>query len=79
MEILFLCLRKFGNYSSLDLLVAACTAFMAAARKPISSKTWQPVMVVPPGEDTMSFSCAGCMPVSSIILAAPITVWAARR
>mmetsp|Transcript_2947 Transcript_2947/g.7974 ORF Transcript_2947/g.7974 Transcript_2947/m.7974 type:complete len:226 (-) Transcript_2947:78-755(-) len=34
-------------------------------------------MVVPAGEVTMSFSSPGCLPVSSTILAAPMTVWAA--
>ena len=34
-------------------------------------------MVAPPGEHTLSFRMAGCVPVSTTILAAPNTVWAA--
>lgn len=34
-------------------------------------------MVVPPGEQTSSFNCPGCFPVSSTIFALPRTVWAA--
>lgn len=34
-------------------------------------------MVVPPGEQTSSLRTSGCLPVSSTILAAPSTDWAA--
>ena len=37
-----------------------------------------PAMVVPPGEETMSFNWPGCMPVSSTSRAEPRTVWVAR-
>src|SRR5207245_750143 len=64
--------------SSSERLVAASTAAMSAARTPPTSIAWSPSMVVPPGDVTLSFNCAGCSPVSICNLAAPKTVCAAK-
>ena len=52
---------------------------MTAERMPFSSSTRRPSMVVPAGEQTASFSAAGCWPVSSTIRAEPATAAAAMR
>ena len=49
-------------------------ALNIADLKPFISKAATPLIVVPPGEHTLSFNCAGCSSVSSTILAAPKTV-----
>lgn len=59
------------------LWLAASMASIIAARTPASSMARMPRMVVPPGEQTLSLSAPGCRPLSSSILPAPITVWAA--
>lgn len=59
------------------LWLAASMASIIAARTPASSMARMPRMVVPPGEQTLSLSSPGCRPLSSSILPAPITVWAA--
>ena len=53
------------------------TASRAAERKPRASRARTPWMVEPAGEHTASFRAPGCRPLSSIIRAAPSTVWAA--
>mmetsp|Transcript_23867 Transcript_23867/g.61275 ORF Transcript_23867/g.61275 Transcript_23867/m.61275 type:complete len:223 (-) Transcript_23867:437-1105(-) len=63
--------------SSSARLAAAFTAFMKAARRPPTSSWCTPAIVVPAGEHTASLSCPGCLPVSTTILAEPITVCAA--
>mmetsp|Transcript_957 Transcript_957/g.1494 ORF Transcript_957/g.1494 Transcript_957/m.1494 type:complete len:109 (-) Transcript_957:883-1209(-) len=52
----------------------AITAFMRAQRTPAFSSSCTPAMVVPPGDVTMSLRAPGCFPVSSTIIALPITV-----
>ncbi len=54
--------------------VAASTAFIIVALRCPFSNSWSPVIVVPPGEVTISFSSAGCFPVSKTILADPSAV-----
>lgn len=49
----------------------ASTALMSRERKPPLSSTCKALMVAPPGEQTLSFSCPGCCSESSSILAAP--------
>eukprot|EP00581_Thalassiosira_minuscula_P020594 CAMPEP_0184440160 /NCGR_PEP_ID=MMETSP0738-20130409/753202_1 /TAXON_ID=385413 /ORGANISM="Thalassiosira miniscula, Strain CCMP1093" /LENGTH=121 /DNA_ID=CAMNT_0026808017 /DNA_START=94 /DNA_END=459 /DNA_ORIENTATION=+ len=63
--------------SCMDLLVAAVTADIVAARNPPFSKASTPAIVVPPGLVTASFNSPGCFPVFNTISAAPLTVWAA--
>ena len=61
-------LLSFSDFS-IHFVIASITA----ARKPFSSSTRTASMVVPPGEQTISFSAPGCSPVSSTIFAEPIT------
>ena len=63
--------------NSLARCQAALTACITVERKEPSSKAAMPAMVVPPGEQTMSFSSPGCLPLSRTIDAEPKTVWAA--
>lgn len=65
------------NRQTQALWLAASMASIIAARTPASSMARMPRMVVPPGEQTLSLSAPGCRPLSSSILPAPITVWAA--
>ena len=65
------------NRRTQALWLAASMASIIAARTPASSMARMPRMVVPPGEQTLSLSAPGCRPLSSSILPAPITVWAA--
>ena len=53
-------------------------AFITVDLNPPSSSLLIPSTVVPPGEVTASFNCAGCCPVSNTIFADPRTVCAAR-
>ena len=55
----------------LDLSVAASTASINAARKCDRSSWCTAEIVVPPGEQTASFSSPGCFPVWRTIFAAP--------
>jgi len=52
-------------------LLAASTASISAARSPDFSSWCTPVIVVPPGEQTLSFNWAGCLSDSSTILDVP--------
>ena len=63
--------------SSCALSVALPTVSMKAPRTPCCSSVFTPTIVLPPGEQTISLSSPGCLPVSSTILAAPNTVCAA--
>ena len=65
------------NRQTQALWLAASMASIIAARTPASSMARMPRMVVPPGEQTLSLSAPGCRPLSSSILPAPLTVWAA--
>src|SRR5262249_39016494 len=69
---------RYASLSSFARFVAASTASISAPRTPARSRACRPAIVVPPGLATMSFRVPGCSPVSSTILAAPSTVWAAR-
>ena len=55
-HILKIQLNPLLHYMLLDFRVAADTHLMVAARKPLSSSTSHPSIVVPAGEVTMSFS-----------------------
>ena len=61
------------DYYFSDFSIHFVIASITAARKPFSSSTRTASMVVPPGEQTISFSAPGCSPVSSTIFAEPIT------
>jgi len=50
---------------------------MMAVLKPFSSNVATASIVVPPGEQTISFNAPGCIPVYSTIFAEPNTAWAA--
>ena len=50
---------------------------MTAARMPLRSSETTASIVVPPGEQTLSLSTPGWVPVSSTIFAAPSTACAA--
>ncbi len=60
------CIYRFRDFSA----QASC-ASITAPRKPSASREATASIVVPPGEQTMSFNCPGCFPVSSTILAEP--------
>lgn len=60
--------------SSLDLLMHASTAFTMISSIPHSSNTFTASMVVPPGEQTLIFSCSGESSLSMASLAEPKTV-----
>ena len=60
--------------SSLDLLMQASTAFTMISSSPHSSNTFTASMVVPPGEQTLIFSCSGESSLSMASLAEPKTV-----
>ncbi len=66
-------------YNCFDFSTQASTAPITLPRSPISSSVCTPSIVVPPGEQTISFSSPGCFPVSSKSFALPITLCAARR
>jgi len=51
--------------SSSERLAEALTARMSAPRTPLVSSSAMPLMVVPAGEATLSFSTAGCVMLPS--------------
>src|SRR5262249_32284751 len=63
--------------SSFARWVALTTALIKVTRRPPSSSSRIPSIVHPAGVVTMSFSFAGCSPVSSTMLEAPSTICAA--
>ena len=65
--------RKDRAYSFFVLAMQALTASMTALLIPSFSRVLTPSMVVPAGEQTMSFSSPGCFPVSNTIFALPRT------
>ena len=52
---------------------------MTVLRKPPRSSACTPTIVLPAGEQTLSFNSAGCLPVWSTISAEPASACAARR
>ncbi len=69
--------RAFQSYpftSSFARWVARTTAFINVTRNPPSSNSSIPSIVQPAGVVTMSFSLAGCSPVSKTMLEAPSTI-----
>ncbi len=64
--------KSSGFAEFLDFSIHFVIASITAARKPSSSSTRTASMVVPPGEQTISFSAPGCSPVSSTILRNPL-------
>ena len=64
-------------YNVRDFAVASRSARMTVPRNACSSSDCTPTMVDPDGEVTWSFSSPGCLPVSSTILADPMTACAA--
>lgn len=64
--------------SSIDLLAAVFTASMIKPLKPPNSRTFNPAMVVPPGDVTISLSWLVWRPVSMTSWAEPRMVCAAR-
>ena len=63
--------------SCFALSAAFVTALIMTAFIFPSSRASKPSIVVPAGVTTMSFSFAGCSPVSMTIFAEPNVVWAA--
>ena len=58
---------------SIDFCVQRFIAEMIAVLKPFSSSVTTASIVVPLGEQTISFNTPGCIPVSSTIFAEPNT------
>ena len=56
---------------------AASTAAMQLPRKPCCSSASTPAIVLPPGLQTSSLSCSGCLPDCSTISALPASICAA--
>src|SRR3990170_466177 len=67
-----------GGPNSLALSAALVTAIIIVAFNPLFSISSKPSIVVPAGVTTISFSLAGCSPVSTTIFAAPRVVCAAK-
>ena len=69
-------LHLFYSYSpsSLERSAAASIAVITVPRRPASSSTCKPVIVVPPGEVTLPFRTAAGSPLSRASFAEPYTV-----
>ena len=63
----------YNYYRLLDLSTHAFCASIMLLLNPLSSKTRTASIVVPAGEQTISFNSPGCMPVSNTIFALPNT------